>query len=395
MTDPGVALNEALDEIRSNVEVVQSNLTMLEGNLTTLEGRVLKLEEPVPPPPPPPPPTTEGEILISKEELLALPKTGAAWGNVLTWADMNIAVDVHDQNNQSDAVAMAKAIVYGVNQDEGALADVISSLESIIAQSFDGQHTLDISRNLGAFVIAADIIDLPKIAPELDEQFRTWLKKALTVTLAGRAGLHTMVASALRDPTNHGTHSRASVLAAALYLAKNETTEEAKAEYALLASDVVNRFKDWVSGTNSSVFIFKELWWQANPDAPVAINPLGASIEGHDVGGVLPEEQRRSGAFSWPAPVENYVREAQQGVLATALIVERLGHTDVWDWGQKAILRSFLWFYEVAGGRYTGDDNSLPYLIKAKYGFDYISEPGTEPGKNGLGWYELFFGGGE
>ena len=44
------------------------------------------------------------------------------------------------------------------------------------------------------------------------------------------------------------------------------------------------------------------------------VNKRGSVIQGHDVSGVLPEDQRRTGdSFAWPAPKGSYPWEALQG----------------------------------------------------------------------------------
>lgn len=411
MTTPGNAIDEALAALDARITAQEQLQVLTEGDMAQILVRLMALEsEEEPPPPddepppdengngeePPPEPTPTAGILISPEQLRALPQEGDAWLNILEWASKDIPTNVHDQNSSCDAVIFANAIVYTVTGDEAALLDVLEMLSDLVAQGFDGEHTLDISRNLAAFIVSADLINLPAVDPELDAQLRSWLKTALTVTLAGRAGLHTLLDSAMKDSTNHGTHSRTSVLAAALYMATPDPQDEEQAQYADIAMAVATRFHEWLAGENSAAFAKwgPDLSWQANPDVPVAINPVGAMRDDHPIGGVMPEEQRRASSFKWPPPVENYVREAQQGVIATALILYHIGYLSVFDWGQQAILRSFQWFYDDAGGRYVGDDTSLPYVVKHFYGADYVTEAGSDPGKNGLGLlYEWLYGG--
>ena len=74
----------------------------------------------------------------------------------------------------------------------------------------------------------------------------------------------------------------------------------------------------------------------------MGINPKGGQIDGHSVDGVLPEDQRRSGGFSWPPPKENYVWGALQGATFQAQMLSRQGY-DAWHWSDSAILRALTW----------------------------------------------------
>jgi len=116
----------------------------------------------------------------------------------------------------------------------------------------------------------------------------------------------------------------------------------------------------------------------------VGINPKGATKEGHNIDGVLPDDQRRSGPFKWPPPKENYVYTGLQGVLAEAVILYRAGY-DVWNWQDKAILRAFNWLYFVCHYPAKGDDTWEPYLINYYYGTHFPTIVPSKPGKN-VGW---------
>ena len=83
---------------------------------------------------------------------------------------------------------------------------------------------------------------------------------------------------------------------------------------------------------------YGDLDWQADQGRPVGINPPGATIDGHNVDGVLPDDLRRAGGFTWPPPRENYVYEALQGALLQAELLSRAGYP-AYDWSNRAMLR--------------------------------------------------------
>jgi hypothetical protein len=102
------------------------------------------------------------------------------------------------------------------------------------------------------------------------------------------------------------------------------------------------------------------------------------------VDGVIPEEQRRSGEFTWPAPQENYAWESLQGTVACAEILDRAGY-DVWNWEDQAIGRAARWLHEQNNYPAEGDDTWLPHLINRSYGTSYPAPVPARPGKN-MGW---------
>src|SRR5690606_16027986 len=107
--------------------------------------------------------------------------------------------------------------------------------------------------------------------------------------------------------------------------------------------------------------------WQCDPDRPVGVNPRGCTRYGRDLGGVLPDDQRRGGSFSWPPPHENYVWEALQGAVVQAVILERAGYP-AFEWGDRALLRAVEFLHARLGYEAEGDDGWQPHLFNFYYG---------------------------
>lgn len=128
-------------------------------------------------------------------------------------------------------------------------------------------------------------------------------------------------------------------------------------------------------------FRYGALDWQADPNNPVGINPLGSVRDGHSIDGVLPEEQRRAGGFTWPPPQENYVYEGLQGALAQAVILQRAGYP-AFDWEDQALRRAFQWLHEQANYPAEGDDTWQPHLINVNYRSAFPVILPSRPGKN-------------
>ena len=143
-------------------------------------------------------------------------------------------------------------------------------------------------------------------------------------------------------------------------------------------------FKSWLGDRNSYAGLRygADSSWQSDPKNPVGINPKGARKKGRNIDGVLPDDQRRAGSFSWPPPKENYVYEALQGALTQAVILHRAGY-DAWNWGDRALLRAYKWLNEVASYPAQGDDTWQTFILDHYYGTSYSKGLSTSNfGKN-------------
>lgn len=276
------------------------------------------------------------------------------------------APNLSDQDDPTNVRVMAKALVFVRTGQARYRAEVVASCMSAIGTESDGE-TLALGRELAAYVIAADLVGLPQ---EEDRRFRKWIRIALTENLKGR----TLVSTHEDRPNNWGTHAGASRIAVAAYLGDRVELDRAAAV-----------FRGWLGERASyAAFSYRDLSWQADPDRPVGINPRGAAREGHSIDGVLPDDQRRGGTFSWPPPRENYVYEALQGALAQAVMLRRAGY-DAWEWGDRALLRAFRWLHEQASFPAEGDDGWQPHVVNRAYGVDFPAAVPCRPGKN-VGW---------
>jgi hypothetical protein len=305
---------------------------------------------------------------------LTLPTTGPAWDNLKRAADRPVGPpDLSNQNDPTNVLVMAKALVYARTGEKRYRDAVIRACMQAIGTETGGR-TLDLGKELIAYILAADLVGLPE---QEDQRFRAWLRDLLDRRFPSGKTLRST--HEIR-PNNWGTYAGASRLAIAAYLGDQAEFEQA-----------ARVFKGWLGDREAHIsFRFKDRSWQADPFHPVGINPLGAMKEGHSIDGVLPDDQRRSGGFRWPPPKENYVYSALQGALAQAIILNRAGYP-VWEWEDRALLRAFRWLYDQADYPAKGDDTWQPHVINYYYGTDFPAPIPTKPGKN-VGWTDWTHG---
>jgi hypothetical protein len=340
---------------------------------------------PAPPPdtttPPPPPPTVSVGVWLGADEVAVLPTSGAAWTNLLAAADKACGTpDLANQDDPANVCVMAKALVYarigGAKYRDGVLA----ALTSIVNSGTYNGRALALGRELGAYVIAADLIGLPGMDPALDRVFREKLVELRTTYT--HSGPGNLIECQERRPNNWGLHCGFTLAAIAVYLGDDAALDR-----------VAVIFRGW-AGDRDAYAAFKygaDLTWQADPAQPVGINPKGSTRDGHNIDGVMPEEMRRCGSFQWPPCSTGYVWEALQGAVATAWVLHRRGH-DAFGWQDRALLRAVIWVHEQADQPAEGDDTWQPHLINKVYGSTFPAPTPSRPGKN-VGWADWTHGG--
>jgi hypothetical protein len=323
----------------------------------------------------PRPPSAGDYIIISAAELQARPTSGPLWAALKQAADSpegrpNLA----DQNQNNNVLVLAKALVYARTGEAAYRNAVVANLKAVVGT--EGHTTLALGREIAAYALAADLVDLASADPNFDSgTFRPWLRALLTRQIDGR----TLVNTHELRPNNWGTHASGSRAAIAAYLGDG-------AELARVATV----FRGWLGERSAYAgFEYGDLDWQADPSKPVGINPPGATIKGHNVDGVIPDDQRRYGGFSWPPPCGNYPHEALDGTLLTAEILSRAGYP-AYGWGSSALLRAQTWLHSI-GCAPDGDNVWHLPLLDARYGTGFWNGAPTRPGKN-FGWTDWLYG---
>jgi hypothetical protein len=309
-------------------------------------------------------------IWIDRETISLLPTRGAAWNAVIHEADRDCGTPaLENQDDSANVCVLAKAFAFARTGSTRYGNDVRAALRSIVSAPPYRGRALSLGRELAAYVIAADVIDLRSLDADLDARFRTRVRQL--VTTPTNDGPRNLVECHERRPNNWGNHCGASRAAVAAYL--GDRSELARAAQV---------FKGYLGDRASySGFRFGDLAWQCDPRNPVGINPKGCVVNGRSLDGVLPDDQRRSGALRWPPPHENYVYEGLQGALVQAVILQRAGF-DAFDWGDQALLRAVRWLYDTADYRPVGDDTWIPYVVNYFYGTDFPAPAATRAGKN-------------
>ncbi|HEX4929340.1 MAG TPA: alginate lyase family protein [Gaiellaceae bacterium] len=343
--------------------------------LVLLAGALLLLALPGDEQEPPPPPSAgpRAGIWLSAAEIRRLPTEGPAWEALLREADRKPRrADVSDQDSLHDVRTLAAALVHARTGAEVYRERAAEGIDDAIGTERGGR-TLALGRNLVGYVVAADLIDLRAYDADADERFREWLGEVRDERLDdGR----TLRETHAERPNNWGAMAGASRAAIAVYLGDRDDLEQA-----------AKVFRGYL-GDRSAYAGFEygdDLSWQADEDEPVGVNPAGATRDGIELGGALPDDMRRGCPLRAPPCHTGYAWEALQGLLVQAEILARQGY-EVWDWSDRALLRAVEFVYGLderyGGWAPEGDDGWQVWLANRAYGTDFETEQPTRPGKN-------------
>ncbi len=319
---------------------------------------------------------TGPHMIASSLQISRIPKTGAAWRALKEAADSSAGTpNLSDQDSTNDVLVLAKALVYAKTKLKRYRTSVLINLKAVIGTETGGR-TLAVGRGLAAYIIAADLINLPTYQPNFNKnKFRPWLRRLLTKNLDG----DTLVSTHKYRPNNWGTHAGAARIAIAVYLGdKLQLARAAKVFHGFVG------YRAAYAGFN-----YGELDWQCNEAKPVGINPKGCIKDGIPIGGVLPDDMRRGGGLQWPPSETNYPWEAMQGLVLSAELLTRAGYP-AWKWNDKALLRAATFLYSKAGWPADSNDSWQPWLLDYRYGTRFRTAPPSRYGKN-FGWTDWLY----
>lgn len=326
----------------------------------------------------PPPPTSSKGIWLSQAEIKALPTSGKAWDNVKSAAYGNWgSVDLSDNDSTHDTSTLAGALV-AVRLDDASLKQKVRDAIMSTTTTTKYARALEASRNLTCYIIAADIIGL---SGSDKTAFTSYLSRILVDTkLSGHSGGEGIYGTALKSSNNWGGKARAATTAALLYMGDTS---------AMKLQDVITAHRGFLGENVADQIKYTSTNWHATSDK-AGVNRRGATIQGQNVDGVQPEDQRRTGEFTWPAPKGSYPWEGLQGPVITSAMLHRAGKLDFRKGGDDALVRAYHWLWNVnnntpATNDKVSDDRWQLWVVNKYAGVKFPTESPVTVGKN-MGW---------
>ena len=271
-------------------------------------------------------------ILMSRSEILSRPTSGPAWTYLKSVADGDLGLpNLTDQDNKHDVRTLAVALVANRLDSDAYRAKARQAILGAMGTEVVGANNsiLALGRQLGAYVLAADLIGLS--GPD-DTLFRTWLAAIRTRDLGGHSRYRTLKGTCEDSPHNWGTFACASLVAANLYLGDDAAVDRSWAVFRGLTGDrsAYAGFQDLSS----------DIW--ACPGVPFTPDNSGCPADLVRYGAFVKDVTRGSDPPTPDGAGLSYTQEILQGVALQAELLTRAGHPDAWsrlrpafDWARR------------------------------------------------------------
>jgi len=322
-------------------------------------------------------------IWLTPAEIATLPMTGAEWESMKAVALGSWSTpDLSNQDSKANTQVLAGAY-YAIRAGHAGTRDRVRAAVKKIPPTIGGR-TLALGRELPAYVIAIDLVGWTTQAEE--DSFKAFLRSARTRELDGK----TLISTHEVRPNNWGTQAAFALAVVNVYLGDQPALQRVAQVHRGWLGDRA-AYREESTGLPLALkpgFDYGDLDWQSTPAAPVGILPKGAVLNGRNVDGVLPEEMRRSGGFTWPPPCENYVWTGLTPALCASWVLSRFGYPDVFTWSDSAQLRAIRWLHVEANCPASGNDVGTSWLVNSVYGATFRVSVPTDQSREiaWLGW---------
>ncbi len=332
--------------------------------------------------------------------------SGSAWSAIQKIADSDIGTaNMSDQDSQHPKRTLAVALAAVRTGNEAYRTKAVNEIIEVIGTENNpdpncsspkyGARGLAVGRNLIAYVIAADVLNLRSGGYDPSgkgTQFQKWVDQIRHRNNCDNNG--GTIGIAIIDSGACGSNGcsmmLASRIAAAAYLKDRTDVDKAWLIFRRICGDKT---------ANVSIdFNSYGVTWQYNNNAPLAINPKGAKTAktGYPADGVIVNDQGRGGvAPSDPNTAPGYTQypwEGLQGMYASAMLFDRLGYKDPlgkspWHMSDDALLRAvqYQWALQSKfGGSWYDSSRAawVKHLAYYIYGFKPIQYNLSGGGRN-------------
>jgi len=363
-------------------------------------------------------------IWMSNAEIMALPTgTDGAWLNVQRAADSSWGTpDLKDQNKTHAAYCVAGGLVYSRTGDaalriktrDGLMAAKRTLDET--AEFESASNILGSFRQISAYVIAADLIDLEAFAPDSHTVFTAWLTTMKTQELQNSNPLFGKSLKRSHESTAQwGLGSGTAMIAIARYL--GDSAGVARCDSFFRAYGDQSYFPSgsvwfYPSATGGDYYIrnggYEASWICSDTASWVAISPScvkieagdnvctdsDPTIESADIDGAIATEISRavSGGvptpFVWPPCTAGkmYQWSNMNYLFIQAELLYKAGYTGAYSYNGSMMKR--MMDFNVRAGNESPQFSSMrwmSWLINYRYGTSYITYPLGNTGVS-VGW---------
>jgi hypothetical protein len=301
-------------------------------------------------------------VWIGAQAVAERPTSGAAWDSIVSAAREATAdgANLADMNSNHDSATLAAALVAVRTGKADHRQRAMAALEGAIGTE-GNQRWLDIMRNLGGYIIAADLLDV-RSGP-----VHAWISSYKTRTQPHNNEGHpvTLRQNAWSSGSNASAQAGFVHAAMAAYLGDAQELAWGWNGFRRYAGD---RSSPHRLGSNDSA-------WQVKPSDPVGIQDAGATKNGCRLDGAIGNDMSRGGAFSCDPGMTDYPWVGLMGAVPAAVVYARAGYP-AWTVADSALLRAADYLHELSRTADTSwyDAERAPqakHLLNVAYGLGY------------------------
>jgi hypothetical protein len=316
-------------------------------------------------------------VWVDPSELMLRPTSGSAWNRVLTDAGRDPGrANIADQDSNHDVYTMAAALACARANQHCAKArqGVLSAMGTE-----SGARWLAVGRNLGAYVIAADLLNLRRDGVPNSEGTRVhdWIESWLTKRLSDNNSSELRPIGPFHSSANAAAQEGFAFAAVAAYLGDRVALDRAW-----------NAFRTFVCDPNAPdaerIYLDPPVkdGWTHDSRTPCAVNPAGtrktvpSGLRGaggtYRIDGALVGDMRRGGVYQFEPGYTSYPWVGLEGLVPAAVILERAGYP-AFQVADRAILRThdYLWQLRNSTGETRWFDGTrsreIVHLVNAVY----------------------------
>jgi hypothetical protein len=335
-------------------------------------------------------------IWIGRRALDALPMEGADWDRLLFDARVNPGpANIADQDSNHDTYTMASALLAARVGDESLLTEATARLSAAVGTE-GNVRWLAVGRNLGAYIIAADLLRGAGVT--LPASVTAWLAAWPAKTLPENNPPNELVGwQPFYSGSNAGAQEGFAYTALAAYLGDRAMLERAWDTFRRFCGDPTAPDP---LGINLKLGVSRG--WAHDPENPTAIVPAGVTRDGRRLDGAIINDMSRSmNPYSWPPVWEvgtsQYPWVALEGLVPAAHILNRAGYP-AWEVADRAVLRTleYLWYLRVETGELRWFDgiraSECVQLVNQAYGTAFPVARTVGRGRT-FGWTGFTHGG--
>lgn len=317
-------------------------------------------EPPVEEPEEPAPQPIHAGVWLDQSELMSRPTSGTAWNAVVSAANSVAATghNLSDQNSSHDLPTLAAALVAARTGDATMRSRAVGALNNAKGTEA-GARWLAIGRNAGAYILAADILQIH------DGPIYDWLRNLSTRTLShNNSGAQiTLRQSAWASGSNASAQEGFVHAALASYLDNEQELEWGWNAFRRYCGD---RTSPHEISSNSDA-------WQEIPSDPVGIQNKGAvSAQGCNIDGAVSNDMSRGGNNTCSPGSTQYPWVGLNGAVLAALVYHRAGYP-AFSIVDKALLRAATYLKNLGGSNWYDADSraDAKHIINVAYGVSY------------------------